>query len=204
MESNLHYMRTEAPLLLPLFRSANQGKLLSYVFLTEGRKTIQELSLDLAIPYPTVHREIGRLLEAGLIKEKKVGNYRLIESNKTSPYYKPLRELLEISSGPVPLLRDAFGGIKGVEKVLIFGSWAHRALGRRGTAPEDIDVLVVGQPDMRKVYAACASVGRQLGWSVNPTIMNSEEWQVDTPFLRNVRKGGVINVIGNSDLNVSV
>ena len=197
-------MRTEAPLLLPLFRSANQERILSSVFLAENQKTIQNLSLDLDIPYPTVQREVGRLLEAGLIKEKKMGNYRLIESNKTSPYYKSLRELLEISSGPVPVLRNAFGGIKGIEKVLIFGSWAHRTLGRRGTPPEDIDVLVVGQPDIRKVYAVCASVGKQLGWSVNPTTMSNEEWQADTPFLKNVRKGGVINVIGNSDLNVSL
>ena len=202
MESNLHYMRTEAPLLLPLFRSANQERILSSVFLVESRKTIQALSLDLDIPYPTVHREVGRLLEAGLIKEEKVGNYRLIEPNRTSPYYKPLRELLEISSGPVPFLKNAFRGIRGVQKVLIFGSWAHRTLGLRGTAPEDIDVLVVGQPDIRKVYAACASVNKQLGWSVNPTIMSLDEWQADTPFLKNLRKGGVISVIGNSDLSV--
>lgn len=196
-------MRTEPPLLLPLFRSANQKRILSSVFLTENQKTIQDLSLDLDIPYPTVHREVGRLLEAGLIKEKKMGNYRLIEPNNTSPYYKPLRQLLEISSGPVPMLRIAFGGIQGVERVFIFGSWAQRALGCRGKAPDDIDVLVVGQPDIRKVYTACASVGKQLGLSVNPTTMSNEEWQADTPFLKNVRKGGVINVIGNSDLNVS-
>lgn len=172
---------------------------MSSLFLAKGQKTIQDLSVDLEIAYPTVHREIGRLLEAGLLMETKVGNYRMIAPNKRSPYYKPLHKLLEISSGPVPLLRNAFEGIKGVRKVLLFGSWAHRTLGRRGSAPEDIDVLVVGQPDIRKVYAACASVGKQLGWSVNPTIMSDEEWQADTPFLRNVRKGGVINVIGNSD-----
>ncbi len=177
---------------------------MSSVFLTEDRKTIQELSLDLGIPYPTVHREVGRLLEAGLIKEKKVGNYRFIESNKTSPYYEPLRELLEISSGPVPLLKSAFGRIRGIEKVLIFGSWAQRELGNRGAAPADIDVLVVGRPDIRKVYAACSIVGKQLGWSVNPTTMSKEEWQEETPFLKNVRKEGVINVIGNSDQNKSV
>ncbi len=188
---------------MPIFRSANQERLLSSIFLTENRKTIQDLSLDLGIPYPTAHREVGRLLEAGFLKETKMGNYRLIEPNRSSPYYKPLRQLLEISSGPVPMLRKAFGGIQGVERVFIFGSWAQRALGRRGKAPDDIDVLVVGQPDIRKVYAACASVGKQLGWSVNPTTMSDEEWQMDTPFLRNVRKGGVIDVIGDANVKVT-
>lgn len=192
-------MRTEPSLLLPLFRSANQARVLSSLFHAKGHKTIQELSADLEIAYPTVHREVGRLLEAGLLKETKIGNYRMIEPNRRSPYYKPLHALLEISSGPAPLLRIAFGGVEGIHKAFLFGSWAHRSLGRRGSAPEDIDVLVVGQPDVRKVYAVCASVGKQLGWSVNPTIMSDEEWQQETPFLRNVRKGGVIDVIGNSD-----
>lgn len=204
MEGILHYMRTAAPLLLPLFRSASQERVLSALFLADGRRSIQDLSEFLEIPYATVHREIGRLLQAGLIMEEKVGNSRLIGPNKKSPYYRPLYELLEISSGPVPLLKKALGGIKSVKKVILFGSWAHRALGIRGPAPEDIDVLVIGQPDIRKVYAVCASVGKQLGWSVNPTIMSDEEWQTDTPFLRNVRKGGVINVIGNSDSDTSI
>ena len=199
MEGILHYMRTAASLLLPLFRSASQERVLSALFLADGRKSIQDLSELLEIPYATVHREIGRLLQAGLIMEEKVGNSRLIGPNKKSPYYRPLYELLEISSGPIPLLKKALKGIKGVEKVIIFGSWAHRTLGHRGPAPEDIDVLVIGQPDVRKVYAACLSVGKQLGWIVNPTIMSIEEWQADTPFLQSVHKGGILNVIGDSN-----
>jgi len=197
-------MRTEAPLLLPLFRSANQEKLLSFVFLAKGQKTIQDLSTDLDIPYATVHREIGRLLEAGLLREKRMGNYRLIEPNQVSPYYKPLHELLEISAWPVALLKQVLGAVKGVEKVFIFGSWAHRFFGQRGSAPEDIDVLVIGEPDLRKVYAACSTVGKQLRLPVNPTIMSLEEWQADTPFLKNVRKGGVVNVIGLTDSDMSL
>ena len=195
MEGTIHYMRTAAPLLLPLFRSASQARVLSALFLAVDRMSIQTLSEHLEIPYATVHREVGRLLEAGLVTEEKVGNYRLIGPNEQSPYYRPLSELLEIASGPVPLLRKALEGVDGVREVVIFGSWAHRTLGHRGPAPEDIDVMVIGQPNVGKVYAACSSVTKKLGWPVNPTIMSVDEWHEDTPFLRNVRDGGVLNVI---------
>ena len=193
-------MRTEPPLLLPIFRSANQERVLASIFLGESPKSIQNLSEHLGIPYATLHKEIGRLLEAGLISESKVGNNRLIGSNRKSPYFRPLRDLLEISSGPAPMLKEAMRGIKGIEKVVIFGSWAHRALGHRGPAPEDIDVMVIGHPDVAKIYVVCLAVGKKIGWPINPTIMTEDEWQEDTPFLKNVRKGGVINVFGSSDL----
>ncbi len=199
MEGTIRYMRTTAPLLLPLFRSANQERVLSGIFLADRRMSIQNLSEHLNIPYPTVHREVNRLLQAGLLEEEKVGNYRLIGPNKQSPYYRPLFELLEIAFGPVPLLRKVLQGVDGVREVVIFGSWAHRTLGQPGSAPEDIDVLVIGQPDVSQVYAACSSVSKKLGWPVNPTIMSVDEWHADTPFLRNVRAGGVLNVIDSSE-----
>lgn len=197
MEGTIRYMRTTSPLLLPLFRSANQERVLSAVFLTGRRMSIHGLSEHLKIPYATVHREVSRLLQAGLIVEEKIGNYRLIGPNEQSPYYRPLFELLEIAFGPVPLLREALEGVDGVLEAVIFGSWAHRSLGQPGSAPEDIDVLVIGHPDVAKVYAACSTVSKKLGWPVNPTIMSVDEWLEDTAFLRNVRADGVLNVISH-------
>ena len=191
-------MRQEPSLLLPVFRSANQARVLSEIFLGEERRSIQEISTKLAIPYATLHKEIGRLLNAGLISEEKVGNYRLIAANRKSLYYKPMYELLQIAFGPVPKLRAALQEIPGISRVLIFGSFAHRELGHHGSLPHDIDVLVVGEPDVGKIYAVCRRLTKELGWVMNPTIMSENEWKADTPFLRTVRKGGFISVIGET------
>ena len=189
-------MRSEPSLHLPIFRSANQARILTEIFLVEERRSIQELSTKLAIPYATLHKEIGRLLDAGLISEERIGNYRLITADRHSLYYKPMHELLEIAFGPVPKLRTAMQEISGINKVLIFGSWAQRGLGHHGPSPQDIDVLVVGEPDVGKVYATCGRLTKELGWIMNPTIMTEDEWRMDTPFLRTLRKGGLISVIG--------
>ncbi len=198
-DSNIHFVRETPPLLLPLFRSANQARLLTAVFLGHDPQSLSELASDLAIPYSTVHRETTQLLNSGVIVENRVGNTRLLEPNTTSPFYGPLRELLEIAFGPVPLLTSEFEHIRGVEAAAIFGSWAHRTLGKPGPPPADIDVLVVGTPDPAQIYDACSRVGATLRRPVNPTILTPHEWNQHTPFLGEVRHGGLLTVVGNLD-----
>lgn len=192
-------MRTAAPLLLPLFRSANQGRILAALFLSDAPKSIADLSDELAVPYASVHREVVHLLEAGLLSENRVGNSRLLQSNHASPYYPPLHQLLELAFGPVPLLKAELEAIDRITGSAIYGSWAHRALGRRGAPPADIDVIVVGSPDIALVHAACSRVGQVLGRPVNPTILSDEEWRESTPFLDEVRRGGMLPVTGTLD-----
>lgn len=189
-------MRTAAPLLLPLFRSANQGRILAALFLSDHEKSLADLAEELSVPYATVHREVGRLLSAGLLAENRVGNSRLVGPNEASPYFTALRQLLVIAFGPVPLLRAEFETIDGITGSAIFGSWAHRAQGDQGAPPADIDVLVVGTPAVARVYAACTRVGQALGRPVNPTILTDEEWGEATPFLEEVRRGGMLAITG--------
>lgn len=189
-------MRTSPVLPIPIFRSDTQAALLSAFFLSEKRFSAQDLSTNLEIPYPTVHREIARLLKSGLIIEQKVGNYRYFEPNRVSPFYMPIRNLMDIVSGPIPTLQQELKPIPGIEWVALFGSWAHRLLGKEGPAPQDVDVMVVGNPDVRRVNKACSVVGKKLGWEVNPVILTRQEWLQDTPFLRQVRNSSLVPVLG--------
>jgi predicted nucleotidyltransferase len=96
----------------------------------------------------------------------------------------------------VPLLRTELDAIDGISGSAIFGSWAHRALGQQGAPPADIDVLVVGTPDAGLVYTACSRVGQIVGRPVNATILTEAEWNEATPFLEEVRRGGMLAVTG--------
>jgi DNA-binding transcriptional ArsR family regulator len=183
-------------LLLPLFRSASQGRILAALYLSDHEKSIADLAEELSLPYATAHREVAQLLGAGLLAENRVGNSRLVGPNHDSPYFPPLHQLLELAFGPVPLLRAEFEAIDGISGSVIFGSWAHRALGQQGAPPADIDVLVVGTPDVALVYAACSKVGLIVGRPVNATILTEEEWNEATPFLEEVRRGGMLAVTG--------
>lgn len=194
-------MRKNTTLPVPLFRSDTQASLLSALFMSAKGLTMQELSDRLGIAYPTVHREIGRLYTSDLVTEERIGNYRIFTPNRTSPFYAPLRDLLEVFTGPIPLLRNELALIPGIKWTALFGSWAQRVLGKTGKAPQDVDVMVVGTPDVRRVNKACTVVGKKFGWDVNPVILTPLEWLEETPFLRQVRADGLVPVFGTIDRN---
>lgn len=65
----------------------------------------------------------------------------------------------------------------GIEEAYVFGSWARRYLGEPGPAPREIDVLVIGDADQDRVYAACQAAEGRLGAEVDATILSRAEWE---------------------------
>lgn len=191
-------MRTSSPLLAPLFRSDGQARLLAALLLTGEELSLTDLAEQADLAYPTAHREVARLLEAGLLTERRVGNVRLVSGNPQSPLLAPVRTILLVSIGPVVLLRERLGPVEGIACALLFGSFAARARGVTGPPPNDIDVLVIGEPAARAVYEACRAVSEQVGRVVNPTVMTPDEWRSHTGFVADVKANPVVDVIGDS------
>jgi hypothetical protein len=172
--------------------------LLAELFLSrEGELSLTELAARAETAYGSTHREVERLVHAGLLQERRVGKTRLIRPNPASPLAAPVRSLVLVAAGPVPLLVEELRKIDGVDFAFVFGSFAERMAGIEGPPPNDIDVMVVGAPDPLEVYAACQRVGDAVDRPVNPVIMTRQEWQGDTGFLENVRKSPVIAIIGD-------
>ena len=189
-------MRTEAPLLAPIFRSDGQARLLSALLLATGELSIVELAARADVAYPTAHREIARLLDAGIVIERAVGRTRLIASNPDSPLVPPLREVVTIAAGPAVLLSQEFERIDGIESAFLYGSFAARMRGVEGASPHDVDVMVVGMPDAGLVYEACSRVERAVHRPVNATILTPDEMSEASGFLSAVRSGPVVPLVG--------
>ena len=79
--------------------------------------------------------------------ERRVGQARLIRANAAHPLFNALRQLLLATYGPPAVIVREFAGIDGARAVILFGSWAARYTGQRGRAPNDVDVLVLGDPE---------------------------------------------------------
>lgn len=191
-------MKTKAPPLLPLFRSAAQARILERIFAErdEVGVSLSGLVAETGIPAATVHREIGRLEEAGLVASSRVGRERRVAANPSSPFYPELRSLVRKAFGPVAVLRARLADVPGVRRAYVFGSWARRYRGDEGPAPLDVDLLVIGEPDPDAVYDACRDAERDLGLAVDPTILTEAEWeQAGTGFLRAIREGPLIEVL---------
>jgi len=200
MEVILHYMRTAAPLLAPIFRSDGQARLLSALLLASVELSLTDLAERADLAYPTAHREVARLIDAGILVERQVGRTRLIRGNPDSPLAAPLREILAVVSGPVVLLAEEFERIDGIESAFLYGSFAARLRRVDGSAPHDIDVMVVGHPDVDAIYEACTRVEVAVHRPVNPTVLTAVEFKAESSFLDTVCSAPIVPVIGELSL----
>jgi DNA-binding transcriptional ArsR family regulator len=197
MDNNLHYMRTEAPLLAAIFRSDGQARLLAELILTGDELSLTDLAARIDLAYATVHREAERLLGAGILQERQIGRSRLMSANPDSPLVDPLRQILLVSAGPTTLLRTALEPITGISSALLYGSFAARLQGEPGPPPSDVDVMIIGMPDVDEIHAACDTVQDQVGRPINPTILTPEEAAASSGFLTHVRASPTVLLLGD-------
>jgi len=160
--------RTGSPELLPIFRSRQQVEVLADILDDpEREQSLADLTRRLGIPTASIHREVERAEHAGIITSRRVGKTRLVRADTSSPYFEPMQRLLVRAFGVPGRLRAAFAEIDGIDAVYIFGSWAARWEGEKGSRPVgDIDVLVLGHPDRNLVYVAVHEVGLMIGREV--------------------------------------
>ena len=191
-------MRTSAPLLAPIFRSDGQARLLSASILGGGELSLTELAERAHLAYATAHREVGRLLQAGILRERTAGKTRLISPNEASPLHAPLRDILLVATGPVVLLAEEFAEIPGIEAAFLYGSFAARMRGVVGAEPHDIDVMVIGTPNAERIYDACERVGLLVHRPVNPTIITRQELEGRSGFLDQVSRSPLVSIVGEA------
>lgn len=182
-------MRTSSPALLPVLRSAAVGQLLALLYLRPDQAwTLSELAEETGVSLPTVAREVTRMVTAGLLLERRVGRAREIRANREARSFAPLQELIAQSYGPQPVLTEELTCIVGIEHAFIYGSWAARYSGERGPDPNDVDVMVIGDPDPDDVFQAGERARRRLHREVNVHLITPQAWaHAQDAFLEHVR-----------------
>lgn len=167
--------RQPTPPLLPVLRSRQQGEILALLLGDpELELSLTEIAERTKAPHASVHREVRRAEEAGLVASRKVGNTRLVRANIESPYHAGLADVLTRAFGVPAILAAALRHVGGVEGAYVYGSWAARHAGERGSRPVgDIDVLVLGEPDRDRLYEALSGAERRLGRPVQATIRDA-------------------------------
>lgn len=187
-------MKQRPPTLAPLLRTDLQGDLLAALFLhPETEYTLTDLARHLDAGLSTVHTEVERLAEAGLLDERRIGRARLVRANADHPLTPSLTELLTLTYGPPAVLPALLAKLKGVEEAFIYGSWAARREGEPGPFPEDVDVLVVGAVPSRAAARVQAEATALLHRDVNLTVLPRDEWDNPTTgFAKTVRDAPLV------------
>jgi DNA-binding transcriptional ArsR family regulator len=158
--------------------------------------TLSEVAGNLNLPLTTVQREAARLAGSGLIRERRVGRSRLVSANPASRYTRPLTELVSLAFGPQFVIGEEFAAL-GAAAVAIFGSWAARYEGVTGPAPNDVDVLVIGDAPRSDMYEAAERAEERLGLPVNPVLCSRQRWfAAADPLIQQVRSAPLVWIIG--------
>jgi predicted nucleotidyltransferase len=166
-------MRTAAPAILPLFRSEMQVRLLALLLLQpERERTLQELAEALQAPQSSVHRELERAEAAGIISRDATSRPHRFRAAASDPLFDPLADLLSRTVGVEAELRTRLER-PDVEAAVIYGSWA--AGTRRPDS--DIDVLVVGDADLRDLRRQVRPISKAAGRTVDLTVLATEEFR---------------------------
>jgi DNA-binding transcriptional ArsR family regulator len=157
---------------LPVLRSQQQGEILALLLGDPDLElSLTEIAERTRTPHPSVHREIQRAEQAGLVTTRKVGNTRLARANTDSPYYTGLAEVLTRAFGVPAVLAAVLRPLQGITAAYVYGSWAARYRGHNGPRPVgDIDVLILGGPDRDQLYTALSDAETRLGRPVQATI----------------------------------
>ncbi len=190
-------MRSDAPALLPILRSQHLAEILTLLLLhPDCEYSITEVASRLGLPLTTVQREVTRLSDAQLIRERRVGRSRLVSADPASRYTRPLAELVTLAFGPRLIIGEEFSSLDAIA-VAIYGSWAARYEGIEGHAPHDVDVLVIGQVARRDLYEAAQRAEERLGLPVNPVVCPLPRWFTATdPLIQQIRSAPVVWVVG--------
>ena len=184
--------------LLPLLRSRVTGALLALLYLHPDRDySLTEAGKAIGASPKVMSTETDRLVTAGLVRDARRGQTRLIRAVTTGPVSRPLTDLLAVTYGPLPILSDLLSGVAGVEQAYIYGSWAARYLGEPGPVPHDVDVLVVGSADEDNLYDVARQAEDRLGREVNISAVSPQYWEAPEPadsFMRHVRERPLVKL----------
>ena len=159
--------------------------------------SLTEAAARIGASVKAVHQEASRLVDAGLLTDRRVGNVRLLRAATDTPLSRPLTDLLAVTYGPLPVLTDALAGVPGVDRAFIYGSWAARYQGEAGPVPDDVDVLVIGTADQDDLDRVAQQAQRRLGRPVNIRRIRPASWRrpdPGDPFLQSVRERPLVEL----------
>ncbi len=86
-----------------------------------------------------VQRALERMLDAGLLQSRRLGNLRLWSVGDTE-LAGPVREIVRRTAGLAGALREALSSMRGVHLAFLFGSYASG----EDKLGSDIDLFIVG------------------------------------------------------------
>jgi predicted nucleotidyltransferase len=145
-----------------------------------------------------VQRALERMLDAGIVQSRRLGNLRLWSVRDTE-LTRPVREIVRRTAGLAGALHSALSSMRGVQLAFLFGSYASG----EDKLGSDIDLFIVGSPDWTELSRVVTKHEGGLGREVNSVVWTMDELQSPTPkqqsFLNSLIRKPRIWLVGDDD-----
>lgn len=166
-------MSYDNKLLGVLFGSYRQRVLELLLLQPAQRFHVRELARQTGTTAGTLHRELSKLAEAGLLLRERQGNQVLYQANRACPVFEELAGLFRKTSGAVSVLQQALLELSPqIRFALLFGSLARGS----ETPGSDVDVMIVGDAGFAEVVKALYPAQELLQREINPVVYSDSEF----------------------------
>ena len=180
-----------------LFGSYRQRVLSLLLLHPDSSYYVRELARLTGTSAGTLHKELTRLAQAGLLLRQEQGNQVRYQANRACPVFPELASLFRKTSGLVDMLAEALQPLAAdIALAFVFGSMA------RGDAQpgSDVDLLLIGPSAFANVVKALYPAQETLQREINPVIYNAQEFAIrlaaNEPFIRELLASPKLCVIG--------
>lgn len=121
-----------------------------------------ELSRFTHVPKPTIHRNMGDLVNSNLVIFSRMGKMNLFSLNRRSALYNAMKQFLEVERGMLAelekVITEAFADEDDVIAVNLYGSFAKGL--ERSDSDVDIIVVVSDDADIEAINERVEKLGR--------------------------------------------
>ena len=180
-----------------LFGTYRQRVLNLLLLHPESSYYVRELARLTGTNAGTLHKELTRLAQAGLLLRQEQGNQVRYQANRACPVFPELASLFRKTTGLIDVLADALRPLGDhIALAFVFGSMA------RGEeqAGSDVDLLVLGTLPYASLVKALYPAQETLQREINPVLYTTQEFAqrqvANDPFLRELMSRPKLFVIG--------
>lgn len=179
-----------------LGRSRTRHRILALLFdRPERRLHLRAIARALGASAGTTARELERLVDAGLLARAPEGRQVYFQASIDSPLFDAVQTIVRRTFGAQDVLRRHLGRLPGLERAFIYGSYARG----EDNATSDIDLMIVGSPDVDELTDRASAAEVELGRPLNYTLLTEQEVerrrQSGDRFFTSIERGPILPVV---------
>lgn len=172
-----------------LFQSS-RAEILSLLLLNKFKGSIRSIAKLTKYSPMQTRNELLNLENAGIVQSEEIGRSKIYSLNEKCPFIEELTALLYKTAGFDLQIKKAIEQVKGIETAFIYGSYA----GNNFHGKSDIDLFIIGEPDMEKLNSIIFALQNRIGKEINLSIYSRKE------FKKRKKHGFIKNVLDNKKI----